>query len=164
MKRLALLFALCPLLLSAQVQWKVSLADKGKGEVELVATAMIDDGWHLYDVNIPDGGPNATTLSIDELKGAEKVGPFRGVDSHLHKEFDAMFDMEIGYYEDKASFAQRFKVTDRAAFRLRGDIRAQACNDTQCTPPLPVDFDLSAKDLPATVIPQTDKTAAAPAP
>lgn len=133
------------------IKWNFQLADKGNGEIELIATADIKTGWHLYDVYIPDGGPNPTSLSIDELKGAKKIGDFKPFDSKLHKEFDPIFEMQIGYYEQKATFVQRFKVTDKGAFSLKGDVRAQACNDSECTPPLPTDFEFTAKNLPASV-------------
>lgn len=133
------------------IKWNFQLADKGNGEIELIATADIKAGWHLYDVYIPDGGPNPTSLSIDELKGAKKIGDFKPFDSKLHKEFDPIFEMQIGYYEQKATFVQRFKVTDKEAFSLKGDVRAQACNDSECTPPLPTDFEFTAKNLPASV-------------
>lgn len=133
------------------VSWKFSLQDKGNGEIELVAAATIDPGWHLYDVKIPEGGPTPTSISIDKIKGATKVGEFKAVDSKLVSGFDEIFQMNIGYYDNKAKFVQRFKVTDKAAFVLEGDVRAQACNDETCTPPLPNEFAFAAKDLPATV-------------
>lgn len=142
------------------IKWNFQLADKGNGEIELIASADIKAGWHLYDVYIPDGGPNPTSLSIDELKGAKKIGDFKPFDSKLHKEFDPIFEMQIGYYEQKATFVQRFKVTDKGAFSLKGDVRAQACNDSECTPPLPTDFEFSAKNLPASITtsqPTTDQ-------
>lgn len=37
------------------VSWKFSLEDAGNGEVNLIARATIQQGWHLYDTNIPDG-------------------------------------------------------------------------------------------------------------
>lgn len=133
------------------VHWTFSIADKGNGEVELVCSAKINPGWHLYDISIPDGGPNPTELTIETLKGATKVGKFKAVNSKLHKSYDEMFEMEIGYYENQATFVQRFKVTDKEAFELSGDVRAQACDDMNCTPPLPNDFSFKAKDLPASV-------------
>ncbi len=133
------------------VSWKFTLEDKGNGEIDLVAAATIDAGWHLYDVTIPEGGPTPTSISVDKIKGAEKVGSFKTIDSKLISGFDEIFQMNIGYYDSKAKFVQRFKVTDKAAFVLEGDVRAQACNDETCTPPLPNEFEFSAKDLPATL-------------
>jgi thiol:disulfide interchange protein len=140
------------------VSWKFKLVDKGNGEVELVADASIDRGWHLYDTQIPDGGPYPTSLSIDEIKGAKPIGEFKAVNSKLHKEFDKVFEMEIGYYATSASFSQRLKITDKAKFSIKGDVRAQACNDRECTPPIPVDFSFNTSDLPSTVTTGTSDT------
>lgn len=133
------------------VGWSFKLVDRGNDQVDLVANATIDPGWHLYDTNIPDGGPYPTSISIDEIKGAEIVGGFKAVNSKLHKEFDKIFEMIIGYYENNASFVQRLKITDKAKFSIAGDIRAQACNDRECTPPIPVDFNFTSTNLPSTV-------------
>lgn len=133
------------------VSWKITLADKGNGEIELVANASIEAGWHLYDTEIDDGGPFPTSISIDEVKGATPVGKFHAVNSKLHRQFDQVFEMQVGYYDNSATFVQRFKVTDKSKFVLNGDIRAQACNDQECTPPIPIDFSFKASDLPTTV-------------
>ena len=135
--------------------WKYSLVDKGDGEIELVANATIEKGWYLYDTEIPDGGPYPTSLSIDKIEGAVAVGDFKAVDSELISGFDAVFQMNIGSYVGSAKFVQRFKVTDKSKFVLEGDVRAQSCNDSECTPPLPVDFAFKASDLPATVVETT---------
>lgn len=139
------------------VSWTFKLIDKGNSEVDLVAKASIDAGWHLYDTQIPDGGPYPTSLSIDAIKGAEAIGSFQATDSKLHKEFDKVFEMVIGYFENSVTFVQRFKVTNKETFSISGDIRAQACNDRECTPPIPVDFSYTKKDLP-TGITQSEAT------
>ncbi len=135
---------------SGPTTWKYSLVDKGDGEIELVADATIERGWHLYDTKIPDGGPYPTSISIDKLQGAVAIGDFESKDSKLISGYDAVFAMNIGYYDTKAKFVQRFKVTDKSKFVLEGDVRAQSCNDSECTPPLPVDFAFKASDLPST--------------
>ena len=133
-------------------QWKFSLEDKGNGEVELVANVAIEQGWYIYGTKIPDGGPYPTSLSIDKVQGAVAVGGFEPRDSKLNSGYDAIFEMTIGSYEGAAKFVQRFKVTDKAKFVLEGDVRSQACNGSECTPPLPVDFAFKSTDLPATVV------------
>ncbi len=147
------------LLADGPVSWKMSIADKGNGEIELVANATIAAGWHLYDTQIPDGGPFPTSISIDEIKGAVAVGSFHAVNSKLHKDFDKVFEMEIGYYEKTATFVQKFKITDKSKFVLKGDVRAQACNDRECTPPIPVDFSFTSGNLPASVTVNTTAVA-----
>ena len=74
MKKLfSLLLLLCVSVISyAQiidaVHWRFSVKDISDSEKELVFTANMDDGWHLYGMNIPDGGPAATTFSFDETR------------------------------------------------------------------------------------------------
>lgn len=137
------------------VSWKFSLADKGNGEVDLVATAIIGSGWHLYDTKIPEGGPNPTTLTIDALEGATKVGEFKANKSAVVK-YDEIFMMKIGSFDKSVTFTQKFKVTDKDKFKLEGDVRAQACNDQDCTPPIPISFSFDSSNLPTTLAVGTD--------
>lgn len=156
MKRNILLFSITIIsflgLKADPISWTFKLEDKGNSEIELIATANIEDGWHMYDSEVPVGGPNSTQLSIDELKGATKIGGLKYSKTNHNKGFDAIFQMEIGYFAKQAVFTQRFKVTDKNAFSLKGDMRAQACTDEECTPPLPTDFSFSAKDLPSSLV------------
>ncbi|HBG58206.1 protein-disulfide reductase DsbD family protein [Proteiniphilum sp. UBA1028] len=148
---LGLLF-LCTSLLLAQdeVIWNFSLKDVGNGEIELVADAKIKQGWYLYDTTIPDGGPTPTQISLDRVTGAEPVGEFYA-ETKAKVKYDGIFQMTIGTFQGNARFIQRLRVTDKTNFTLQGDVRAQACDDSSCTPPLPHDFSFTAAQLPATV-------------
>ncbi|MFA6838383.1 MAG: protein-disulfide reductase DsbD domain-containing protein, partial [Dysgonamonadaceae bacterium] len=134
-----------------EVAWKFSIKDKGNGEIHLVSDATIKRGWHLYDTNIPDGGPYPTSLTIDEIVGATPIGGFHAEGKEAVVTYDKVFEMNIGTFDNSAKFVQAFKVTDKKAFKLTGDVRAQACDDKSCTPPLPVDFAFTSTNLPATV-------------
>lgn len=144
------------------LSWSFSLEDKGGGEVEVIATVSIERGWYIYDITMDEGGPNPTAMSIDKLSGAEKVGDVKVIDSKLETKYDEVFKMNIGYYKNHAKFAQRLKITNKDAFLVEGDIRAQACTDETCLPPLAVDFNFSGKDLAAnftaaTIAPSVEK-------
>ncbi len=156
MKSLTTLFGFLFLLTSLafaqdEATWSFSLQDKGKGEIDLVAEAKIKKGWHLYDTDIPDGGPSPTQLSFDKVTGAEPVGEFHADGKQATVKYDAIFQMNIGTFQDNARFVQRIRVTDKAGFSIQGDVRAQACDNSSCTPPLPHDFSFTAAELPATV-------------
>ena len=133
-------------------EWRFSLVDKGNGQIELVANVAIEQGWYIYGTKIPEGGPYPTSLSIDRVEGAVAVGGFEPKDSKLISGYDAIFEMTIGSYENTAKFVQRFNVTDKSKFILEGDVRSQACNGLECTPPLPVDFTFKSSNLPQTVV------------
>ncbi|NLU29624.1 MAG: thiol:disulfide interchange protein [Bacteroidales bacterium] len=133
------------------ISWKFSLQDKGNGEIELIADATIQQGWHMYDSKIPDNGPYPTSLNFDEIKGAEAVGDFNATGKQATVKYDPVFQMNIGTFDNSARFIQRIKVTDKGSFLIPGDVRAQACDDKSCTPPLPNEFSFTSADLPKTV-------------
>ena len=155
------LFIFSLTLLSAQDEmvWNFTLEDRGNGEIELVADVKIKQGWYVYDTQIPDGGPTPTQISFDRLTGAEPVGTFHAAGKEAKVKYDEIFQMTIGTFQNSARFVQRLKVTDKSAFSVEGDVRAQACDDQSCTPPLPNDFSFDSADLPTTVI----ESAASPA-
>ncbi|MBF6597333.1 MAG: thioredoxin family protein [Fermentimonas sp.] len=133
------------------ISWNFSIEDAGKGEVDIVAKATVDQGWYMYDTDIPDGGPNPTMIEFDKISGGELVGKFKASDKKAIVKFDEIFQMEIGSFTNSVTFKQRVRITDKANFSAVGNVRAQACNDATCTPPLPVDFEFGANSLPATV-------------
>ncbi|WP_019538796.1 protein-disulfide reductase DsbD family protein [Proteiniphilum acetatigenes] len=139
--------------ISAQdiITWDFALEDAGNGEVNIIAKVSVQQGWYMYDTKIPDGGPNPTMIEFDKITGAEAVGEFQSVDKKATVKHDEIFGMEIGTFTGSVTFAQRMKITNKAGFSIEGNVRAQACNDQTCTPPLPVDFSFAASDLPASV-------------
>ena len=80
MKKLfsTLMLVLVALTVQAQilqpVKWKIQLNDSGSAEKEIVFTATADKGWHLYDQDLPEGGPVSTSFTFETLKGAELIG------------------------------------------------------------------------------------------
>ncbi len=151
---IGVLLFLVSVTLNAQnpISWDFKLSDAGNGEVNILATATVEQGWYMYDTNIPEGGPNPTMIEFDEIRGAVAVGDFKSVDKEAKVKFDEIFQMEIGSFTNSVTFAQRLKVTDKSAFSVIGNVRAQACNDQTCTPPLPVDFSFSGSNLPASLV------------
>lgn len=130
------------------VKWKVKLEDNGSAEKEIVFTATIDKGWHLYDMNLPDGGPVSTAFSFETLKGAELVGkPVSSVKPTTV--YDELFSMDLRWYAGTVSFVQKIKVTDHARFKASGELEFMACNDESCLPPERVDFSFDKKNLKA---------------
>ncbi len=151
---IGILLFLVSVTLNAQnpISWDFKLSDAGNGKVNILATATVEQGWYMYDTNIPEGGPNPTMIEFDEIRGAVAVGDFKSVDKEAKVKFDEIFQMEIGSFTNSVTFAQRLKVTDKSAFSVIGNVRAQACNDQTCTPPLPVDFSFSGSNLPASLV------------
>lgn len=133
------------------ITWNFSLEDAGNGEVNIIAKASVREGWYMYDTRIPDGGPNPTIIEFDKVAGAEEVGEFQSLDRKATVKHDEIFGMDIGIFTGSVVFAQRLRVTDKERFSIEGNVRAQACDNQTCTPPLPVDFSFGTADLPASL-------------
>lgn len=140
-----------PLGLSAQivenaVKWQTQLIDKGTAEKQIVATATIGKGWHLYDQNMPENGPSSTEFQYFKLEGARTKGAFKS-NKKAHEEYDPMFEMTLRWFSDKVVFTQTIEVTDPGKFAAELGITFMACNDENCLPPETIEFSFGPKDL-----------------
>lgn len=128
------------------VKWSVEFKDLPSVEKEIVFKADIEKGWHMYDMNLPEGGPVSTSISFELLQGAELVGQFVA-SVQPTKVFDKMFDMNIRWYANTVSFTQKIKVNDFKRFKVSGEIEYMVCNDETCLPPERVPFSFDKKHV-----------------
>lgn len=165
---LALLLGACTVEASAQmfdnlVRWETSQQNDASGVVTLTYTAAIQPGWHIYGVDIPEGGPTSTTADLSESKGI-KVLTGLVPDRKPASTYDTNFSMDLTTFDGKVSFTQKVQILDPDHFSLAGDLIWQACNDTSCTPPDRHSFSYGPGDLatPVTSVPDAaiDETAA----
>jgi thiol:disulfide interchange protein DsbD len=123
------------------VKWSTSVEKVSDSEYDLVIQAMIDTGWHLYSQNVPDDGPIPTTFIFESTPDFELVGSTSEEEGHTVD--DPVFQMEIKYFENKATFKQRIKVLSENKFKILGEVEFMVCDDAQCLPPTYVDLDFS---------------------
>lgn len=121
------------------VQVEQTLAVNG-AEGELVFTAFIEEGWHLYATDMPAGGPTVANVTFETLQGAELVGVLQSGAGVVEK-MDAIFGMPVKYFEGEGSFVQKLAFTG-GAYRLQGYLEYGACNDENCMPPTKFEFDI----------------------
>jgi len=144
------LFIFCQFVLQAQIlepiKWKIQLKNAAESDPEIVFTAKIDDGWHLYNMNLPEGGPVSTSFHFDKIQGAALSGKTTAISKVIRK-MDAVFGMELSWFAREAVFTQKIKVTDAKKFHLAGYVEYMGCNDESCLPPTPENFEFKAKDL-----------------
>ena len=142
-----MLFFVCAVTAMAQMQdpvhFKSELKQISGTEAEIVFTATIDDGWHVYSTDLPDGGPISATFNVDKIEGAELVGKLTPVGKEENK-FDQMFQMQVRFFEHNAKFVQKLKITG-ATFSIEGYMQYGACNDQNCLPPTDVNFSFKGK-------------------
>lgn len=149
------------------VKFKTELKNVSATEVEIVFTASIEQGWHVYSTDLGDGGPISATFNTDKLTGAQLDGKLRPVGKEIAS-FDKLFEMDVRYFEHTAQFVQKLKLTG-GDYQVTGYLEYGACNDENCLPPTQVEFSFSGKaeGTSASVLAETPAekvdTAAAPA-
>lgn len=125
------------------VKFKSELKTLAADEAEVVFTAAIDKGWHVYSTDLGDGGPISATFNVEKISGAEVVGKLKPVGKEIST-FDKLFEMKVRYFENTARFVQKLKLTG-GAYQLEGYLEYGACNDENCLPPTQVPFQFSGK-------------------
>lgn len=128
---------LCCFAVSAQmhqpVTWDVKMEITGKNEAEIVFDATIERGWHLYDINIPAGGPNPTAVKWDngKMRNVEIVGGLVA-NRKAVEDIDFTFNMMLGTWEKSVTLRQKVKLLNANDYAVEGVISGQACNEQNC--------------------------------
>ena len=122
---------------------------------EIIFSATIDDGWHVYSTDMGDDGPISATFNTVKMDGVQTVGKLqpRG---NVVKQFDKMFGMELRFFEHKAVFAQKVRFT-KPEYDIDCYLEYGACNDEMCMPPSEVALKQKGKS-PAAAAPVAEET------
>ncbi len=150
MKKFFLLFTLvvasissCFAQIVAPIKWTSALEMTSDTEGVVLFKASIDKGWHLYGMNLPEGGPRSTVFSFNDVEGAELIGEVTPSVAPIEK-VDMVFHLKLSWWENDVTFRQKIKITSAdKACRIAGTIAYQGCNDETCMSPSKEQFDLT---------------------
>lgn len=126
------------------VTWVFSSENKGDRQYELVFVASIDNGSHIYSMDIPDGGPIPTSFRFDSLPGFKLIGKSYEVTKPVEM-MDEAFGFRIKTFSTKAEFRQKIEAIT-PSFSVTGSVNFMACNNATCSPPKDVDFSIKISD------------------
>ena len=121
------------------VKWKMDSRVSGDNEVELIFSATIDDGWHLYSQFIEEGGPIATSFGFDESDKFELLG--KTAEPEPIKYYDESFKMDLAYFGHEAVFTQKIKLLTDEKVTITGYLEFMCCDDEKCLPPDDEEFE-----------------------
>ena len=103
--------------------------------VPLHLKATFQEGWHLYSLTTPAGGPIPTTAGLAENPRSKAAKLYQPPPI---RQFDTNFNLDTETFEKEVDFALVANLaTDakRARWNSPRNVRYQACNDRQCLPP-----------------------------
>lgn len=139
MKKLLSIIGLLLVTLSLQAQildpvsFKTEFNKVSDDVAEIVFTAKIDPGWHIYSTDLGDGGPISASFNIDKITGAHVDGKLLPVGNE-QAVYDKLFGMDVRFFEKEAKFVQRIRL-EGGTYRIEGYLEYAACNDQNCLPP-----------------------------
>ena len=146
------------------VTWSSSVEMNDERNGRLIFKASIDEGWHLYGIDLPDGGPNPTTFTFDKVEGMTLNGDITP-SRKPHEQVDMVFHLKLNWWEDKVDFYQDFTLNEpNGAYLVEASVRFQGCNDGSCIPPSTETFDfkggnVTSENTPSEETLQTDNKA-----
>ena len=154
-----LLFSFTPVLgqsgLSNPIKWTFTSKDAGNGQVDLIFTETIQEGWFTYaQKQESDMGPIPTSFTFKEGAHYKIMGEAKESGERI-TEYDKTLKMNLTKFKHSAVFTQRVKMSDYSK-PITGYVTYLACNATMCNPPKDVDFKFVLK--PTTTPPKKSTT------
>jgi len=116
------------------VTWSSSVKKIADKTYEVVLTANIEEGWHMYSQSTPAGGPIPTkvTFTKNPLVITEGATKERG---KMEQRFEPLFGVDVKQYSDKVEFTQTVKTKAKVNTSLDVAVQFMVCDDHQCLPP-----------------------------
>lgn len=129
---------------SEVVKWTAITTKETPASASVALSAAINDGWHVYALSQPLGGP--TPLKISMPAGSPFVLEAPVPETQVTRHFDPNFNMETVYYLRNVSF----KITLKKAATVHAeavpiDVRFQACSGKLCLPPYTTHLSVNIK-------------------
>ena len=109
------------------VRWTTQAIQTDTLKFDLIITAEIEEKWHLYATEMPEDGPLPTEFIFNDVALTSPL-----TYSELITGFDPIFEMELSYFDNKATFYQTIKVVDQSIQDITVDLIYQACDDKLC--------------------------------
>ena len=115
------------------VKWEIETEKISDTEYNLIYKASIDEFWHLYSQNLPEGGAIPTEFIYDSIQSTQQfklIG--KAVESESITKFDKVFEMDLTYFDGEATFTQKIELTNPDLEQIESEISFQACDDELC--------------------------------
>lgn len=110
------------------VKWSSRVEKISDTEFNLVMEAKIDDDWHVYSQFTPENGPLPAEFKFKDAKGNyELIGKVK--ESPYKKQYNDVFEVDEYYFEKKATFTQKIKVTNPNFTTLKASVDYQVCKE-----------------------------------
>lgn len=137
------------------IKWTFSQTRENDSTLLLQYKAEIEADWHLYGTELPDGGPQPTTITYTTMDGASEIGK-ASADKQATETYEPLFEQLLTWYSGEVTFSQRVRITS-PDYKIEGHIRYMGCNNMTCLPPTTEEFLFTS--IPSTATAEEDALA-----
>ena len=110
------------------VKWTSKVEKISDTEFNLIMEATIEKDWHVYSQFTPENGPLPAEFTFENAKGNfELLGKTK--ESPYKKQYNDVFEVDEYYFEKKATFTQKIKITNSKLISIKAKIDFQVCKD-----------------------------------
>lgn len=115
------------------VRWRTFVKATGPNEGTVTFRALIEQGWHLYGLDLPKDSPRPTEFNLEGSKDIEFTGKIKPARKAIEVN-DPLFGMTLSWWDSNIEFTIPFKITGKEP-KLHCIISFMACDGTTCRPP-----------------------------
>lgn len=103
----------------------------------LYVQATMPEGWYIYSLTQPAGGPIRTRIRVDASDAFELAGQWTPDEPPHRKKSEAFGGLMVETHAGRVTWSVpiRLRVADPAKLRITGSVVAQRCNADTCLPP-----------------------------
>lgn len=149
MKSIALLSIFCSLFwfsadaqILKPVKWSYAAKKTSATEATIYIKSTMEQGWHIYSLDTPEGGPVRTSFTFTPDHSYQLTGAVQ--QPQPASKMEKQFGIEVKYFENTVIFQQKIKLKEHNA-TVKGEINFMVCSDQQCLPPQTIQFSVDIK-------------------
>lgn len=116
------------------IKWSASYKMLDEQEGIIILKADIENGWHLYGIELPKGGPKPTTFDFGASVGVKMLGEIKPSAEPIEK-LDDIFRLKLCWWDSSVTFMQRFAIEKNNEYKINVEIEYMGCNEHSCLPP-----------------------------
>ncbi|MDR6301109.1 protein-disulfide reductase DsbD family protein [Mesonia maritima] len=127
------------------VEWTGKIEKKSENNYQFILEADIEEEWHIYSQNTPEGGPLPLWFNyLDSGNGYQLKGKTK--ESESKRQYSELFEVDEVYFEKEATFKQDIVITDENLSVIKMELKYQVCKEVCIGEEYYVIFDIK-KDL-----------------
>ena len=122
------------------VRWSYGAKKVNDKEAVVFFKATIQPGWHIYSLDVKDGGPIKTSFEFTPSNLYTPTG--KTTEPTPVTKYEKAFSMNVSYFEKEVVFQQKISLKSAKAANVTGKLTYMTCNDKKCLPPEDVEFNI----------------------